>query len=488
MNIEELGDSYLSDSGEVRRGELVSALQKGDISTVKRLVEEGVLEEYYHGIYEKREMSTLKKIKEKVAVLSILLQLQLVSIPPNSYITRHNSNKRVFNVTLIPGTDLSVRVHVNLTAVKDEILAKEGNAPLHHICSLPDVDPEVVKIFLDFGTIEIDTWDEQNHITALIIASARGNLEVVKFLVENGADINNSVPKSLDPDGRIDHLYDYIKIFTRKPLFVSEINVPISAVVAAAYENQPDVLRYLLENGGYVNNKGQAWFVLFRPSYKGQIEVVEILLKNGIDVNSKGPFGSTTLHRVAETGNIEMAKLLLMYGADSNLTNNFGWNPLHVSVLFEVNTKKPFVEFLLDTGCDVNALTDGGFSPLNLVEAGINLSFLGYLMKNSNSFKFDKHRNHELAESEHHGGHAETLQLLLNRGADLDHQDNILGWTALHWAAANGDLIGAKLLVEEYGAATTIKSKIGMTPFRTAKHFGRDAVSEYLNTGRNLVE
>nr|XP_014282185.1 serine/threonine-protein phosphatase 6 regulatory ankyrin repeat subunit C-like isoform X2 [Halyomorpha halys] len=485
-NFEEPDSNDTSDSGEARREELVSALQKGNIPIVRKLIEEGVLEEYYHGIYDKKESITLKKIKEKVAALSHLLHLQLASIPANSYATRYPSNKRLFNVTLIPGTDLSVRLLVNLTTVKNESLAKEGNAPLHLICSLPDVEPETVKVFLDFGTFEVDTWDESNHITALIIAAARGNLDLVMFLVENGADINNFVPTSLNSSVVIDHLYYYIQIFTRKPVFVSDIKIPLSAVAAAAYENQPEILRYLLENGGDVNNQGHGWFVLFGPTYNGDAEVVEILFKNGMDVNNHGPFGSTALHRVAETGNIDMAKLFLMYGANSNLTNNFGWTPLHVAALLGDNNTKPMVELLLDSGCDVNALTDGGFSPLNLVEAGSNLNFLNYLVKNSDSLKFDKNRN--FVESEHLEGQTEALQILLNHGAELDHQDDILGWTALHWAAANGNIRGAKLLVREYGASTTIKSKMGMTPFRTAKHFGRKGVSEYFSSGINLVE
>ncbi|CAH1396892.1 unnamed protein product [Nezara viridula] len=487
-NIGELDHTDISDRSKGRRGELVSALRKGEITAVERLIEEGILEEYYHGIYEKREVNTLKKIRVKLDVLYSLLHLQLLSIPTDSYVSTHPSDHQFFTVTLIPGTDLSVRLLVNLTAVKDVSTVKKGYTPLHQICSLPDVEPDVVKIFLEYGTVKIDDWDNTRYITALINAVLNGNLKLVKFLVENDADINNFVPRSLMIDGRTDHQFDYMNIFTRKPVFVSEMDITVSAVLAAAYRNQPEILRYLLENGGNMIINKDPWFVLFRPSYKGHIEVVKILLENGIDVNSKGPFGSTTLHRVAETGNIEIAKLLLMYSADSNLTNNFNWTPLHVAALFGINSTKSFVELFLYSGCDVNALTDGGFSPLNLAEAGNDLSFLDYLVNNSDSLKFDKYENQKLAEPENWEGHYEILQLLLNRGAELDHQDDILGWTTLHWAAANGDLIGAKLLVEEYGAATTLKSKMGMTPFRTAQYFGRDAVSEYLSTGRNLVE
>lgn len=464
---------------------MATAYRKGQIGTVKKLITDGALEEYYLGIYDEKESGTLERINNKVHVVGMILDLGLAIVPTNRYIRYHPSDRKLFNVTLIPGTDLAVKLLVNLTVVKNESLIKEGNIPLHIICALPDVPYEIVQLFLESGTVGIDVHDESNHLTALMVAVARGNLEVVKFLVENGANVNNTAFLPLDPQGRLGFHYDYVKVFTRKAIVVPNVRIYFSALVAAVYENQPEILRYLLKNGADVNVRGQAWTALFNPVFTGKSEIVKILLKNGIDVNSKDVLGSTALQKAVEKGDIEMAKLLLKFEADANITDNFGWNALHVASLFSRNASKAMIELMLDSGCDVNSLTDGGFSPLNLAEAGNNLNFLDYLVRNLEKIQFSGHK--ELHNIDSDEKHLEVISLLIDRGADVDHEDDILGWTTLHWAAASGDLKVTKMLVEKHEAVMTSRSKLGMTPFGTAKHFRRKEVAEYLNADRNLV-
>ena len=50
-------------------------------------------------------------------------------------------------------------------------------------------------------------------------------------------------------------------------------------------------------------------------------------------------------------------------------------------------------------------------------------------------------------------GHVETVDALLDAGADIDAQD-FTGWTALHAAAFNGDYATASLLVQRGARAT----------------------------------
>ncbi|KAJ9076860.1 hypothetical protein DSO57_1022179 [Entomophthora muscae] len=69
---------------------------------------------------------------------------------------------------------------------------------------------------------------------------------------------------------------------------------------------------------------------------------------------------------------------------------------------------------------------------------------------------------------------------LLSRpeGCDVN-QVNEAGNTALHWAALNGSLEVAKLLVGA-GANVLLKNQIGRTSFYEAKQGGHEEVAEYL--------
>jgi hypothetical protein len=60
-----------------------------------------------------------------------------------------------------------------------------GNTPLIHAASGPY--PTTVEILLDAGA-EINAVDAGEHFTALMMAAAEGNIEVVKVLLAKGAD------------------------------------------------------------------------------------------------------------------------------------------------------------------------------------------------------------------------------------------------------------------------------------------------------------
>lgn len=466
---------------------MLSALQKTDTHAVLHLINEGALKKYHPSIYDNIEKKALKKIRDKLTVVELLFKMGIVVVPPEHYLEKNETDEKLFNVTLIQETDLVIPLLINVSVVKtwnDEKLIKSGKIPLFMISALPDVSPETVRTVLEAGTVSVD-FQGENNITALMIASARGNLDLVKFLVESGANVNNTAYMTFDSVGNLGERFKFMKLFTTKNVTVPPTVIHTSALVAAVYEDHPDVLEYLIKSRADVNVKGQGWTALNNAASTGKVELLKILLQSGIDVNSVDLMGATTLHALAKNHDTESAKLLLQFGANVNATDDFGWTPLHVAAFFSRNASKVMLELLLASGSDVNATTDGDFSPLNLVEAGHNLSFLEYLIRNHDVL--NSATEHEgLLDMDSSEDHAEVVSFLLNQGADLNHQDNILGWTALHWATSSGDLRGTRMLLEQFGAAMT-SSKMGMTPFGTAKHFGRKSVVDYFSTARNLV-
>ncbi len=102
-------------------------------------------------------------------------------------------------------------------------------------------------------------------------------------------------------------------------------------LIEAAANGHLDVVKLLIENGADVNLKGEAWYgPLHAAAAKGHIEVVKILLENGADVNIFHQ--NKPLHDAAMNGHIEVAEILLAHGADINVKGTDEAAPLHTAV------------------------------------------------------------------------------------------------------------------------------------------------------------
>jgi ankyrin repeat protein len=92
----------------------------------------------------------------------------------------------------------------------------------------------------------------------------------------------------------------------------------------AIESNNAEVVKYFIENGADVNLDGTSGDRHFNiPEHKplhiaaekGNKEIVELLIKNGADVNAKDAVKSTPLSIATKEGHIEIAELLIANGA-----------------------------------------------------------------------------------------------------------------------------------------------------------------------------
>ena len=98
---------------------------------------------------------------------------------------------------------------------------------------------------------------------------------------------------------------------------------------AASRNGHLAVVRYLVEQGAdmeKVNSHG--WTPLIEATFCGHLEVVRYLLEQGAKRDKADTLGWTSLHWAASKGHLETAKLLMVYGADLNARNNDGRFPI----------------------------------------------------------------------------------------------------------------------------------------------------------------
>lgn len=139
----------------------------------------------------------------------------------------------------------------------------------------------------------------QSGLTPLHVASFMGCMNIVIFLLQNGASPN--VPT----------------VRGETPLHL------------AARANQVDIIRILLRNGADVNATArEQQTALHIASRMGNVDIVGILLQNGTLVDAATKDQYTSLHIAAKEGQEEVAAVLLDHGAKLTSTTKVSCSTL----------------------------------------------------------------------------------------------------------------------------------------------------------------
>jgi ankyrin repeat protein len=140
------------------------------------------------------------------------------------------------------------------------------------------------------------------------------------------------------------------------------------SLVNAVKNGNVNTVKKLLNNGANVNQEDNEFGLapLYLASWKGHAEVVKLLLgAPGIDVNkADNEYGMTPLLFASEKGHTEVVKVLLAApGIDVNKADSVGETPLHVASR-EGHTG--VVKMLLDKGADPFKKNPGGQTALDV--------------------------------------------------------------------------------------------------------------------------
>ena len=321
--------------------------------------------------------------------------------------------------------------------------------------------------------------------TPVMVCARTGNVETVKLLLSHGADPN-----------------------------AKETEQGQTALMRAVAEKHPEVVRALIDRGADVRARSKGGFTaLLFASQQGEVASAKMLLAAGADVNEKTPTNGTGLVVAAASGREQFAIFLLEHGADPNAADAYGVTALHyaiprgiagidsVSIIFrpfhEVPPNMPeLVKALLAHGANPNVQIAKNFPPYSRSPYALQTSLVGVtpfllaaaaadvnLMHALLGGGADPHiksrdgstalmmaagvgRIDERENPQEDANALEAAKLALMLGDDIN-AANARRRTALHGAAG----IGANGLIQflfERGANLNAKDRRGYTPLAIA--------------------
>jgi ankyrin repeat protein len=318
----------------------------------------------------------------------------------------------------------------------------------------------VVSWLLTFNTIQehIDAFVSNFHCGPPILeAAAKGHTDVIRLLLENGANINQ--------EGK------YCQ----------------NALIIASENGQEAAVQMLIEAGACINNEDGVIPIQI-ASENGHKGIVEMLIQAGVDVNSSD---KPALYCASMHGREEVVQTLILAGADVNLEGRMG-TALHAASRHYYSGEK-VVELLIDAGADVNKLAgkygtalqaaaarEMAWSELSaleavqiLIRAGANVNLVGgeYGTALQAAVYYDRPK---------------IVEELIDAGADVNLMGGEYG-TALraavlswHYSSAEESRIDIVQMLIRAGADIHLKGGKDTTPLEAALAHGRTEIIQIL--------
>jgi ankyrin repeat protein/L-ascorbate metabolism protein UlaG (beta-lactamase superfamily) len=211
--------------------------------------------------------------------------------------------------------------HLASKGARLDCRATGGTGLVHYAARRGDI--AVLKELVAAG-LPLSCGPDQWGATPLGGAAQRGQMEVIAYLLDNGAN-----PNDVPPDGE-------------------------SPLMQAAGAGKRDAVRLLLDKGADPNYRINDFTTLMVSLWSPDPEVVRMLLAKGADAKFTGADGTNVLHGLAQRPGVpvEIARLLVEAGADPNAKTGEGYTPYALAC---ERGSTDLIEYFVSKGADVTS-------------------------------------------------------------------------------------------------------------------------------------
>jgi ankyrin repeat protein len=192
----------------------------------------------------------------------------------------------------------------------------------YELCKKGDLNK--IKKYVEFNKSIVNTPNMKSHPYPIHYACISGNVEVVKYLLDNGASIEQKYYHTDDKK----YLFD-------KPIYI------------ASNYGHIDLVNFLFDNGADVYCKNLP--LLHYLCKIKKTHIIKLLIDKKINIDNVDNQNKTCLHVVCQENNDEYVELLVKNVCNVNLRDNDGLQPIQYACR---NNNFNIVKILIDNGAD----------------------------------------------------------------------------------------------------------------------------------------
>lgn len=245
--------------------------------------------------------------------------------------------------------------------------------------------------------------------TVLHVAVGQNDINMVKWLLEKGANLNvrgNDLMLPLHLAASMGHLEIALLLINKGAKIDADNDVRETALQVSVIRKQWDIANVLINHGANVRTvNGSGCTVLHSAAFSGNLDLVKRLIERGADllaIDKKGhsaihfavlggsgavlqyfletlkfdpnikidgchlDAGMTPLHYAVQLGQLDLVELLITYGARVNDKDKSGRTAIHFIARQPDKYNPAVLAYLLKCGADIHATTNDGEAAIHL--------------------------------------------------------------------------------------------------------------------------
>ncbi|CAC5378634.1 unnamed protein product [Mytilus coruscus] len=352
-------------------------------------------------------------------------------------------------------------------------LCAKGDIPMIYWCINHGVD--VNQCRNDKTEPLMDGW------SPVMIACRQGHTEIVRMLIDTGADYNKCNNYGWSPvtfacgKGHTEIVRMLLDIGTDYNKCDSEGCSPV--MIACRY-GRTEIVRMLLDIGADYNKcDNEGWSPVMSACRHGHTEIVRMLLDIGADYDKCDDNGWSPVMYACREGHTEIVRMLLDIGADYNkCDNDKGWSPVK-NACSEGHTE--IVRMLLDIGADYDKCDNNGCSPVMYACREGHTEIVRMLIDKGADYNKCDNNGWSPVMYACREGHTEIVRMLLDKGADYNNCNNG-GWSPVKHACNNGHTEIVRMLLDIGADYNKCDNDKGWSPVKNACSEGHTEIVRML--------